>query len=297
MNIRDLKYLLAVAQYKHFGKAAQACFVSQPTLSAQVKKLEEELEVIIFERTNKSVFITTAGEVIIRQAKLIMNEVDRLYQLASNNQDPLAGRFDIGIIPTLGPYLLPHIIPKWKEALPNLEIHIHEDKTDTILASLKSGELDAIILALPVPDEACTTVTLFKEPFYVAMPSGHRLCAQSKVNAENLDNETLLLLADGHCLRDQALDVCHHVGINHETGLQATSLETLRQMVATGAGITLIPQLALPIHVANQEMIQVRAFSEPAPFRTVGILWREHSPRVNLCEKIAELSKIDPSLQ
>ncbi|MCW5588258.1 MAG: LysR family transcriptional regulator [Legionellales bacterium] len=289
MNIRDLKYLIAVAQHQHFGKAAKMCCVSQPTLSAQVKKLEEELGVVIFERTNKSVMITPIGKKIIQQAITTLHNVELLYQLAQQNHDPLAGRLDIGIIPTLGPYVLPHVVPGWREQLPKLSIHLHEDKTDVIVKALQQGELDAIILALPVPNEHCTTQFLFTENFYVALPKDHRLAVQAILTPQDLENETLLLLAEGHCFRDQALAVCHHVGIKREAGLQATSLETLRQMVALGAGITLLPKLALPTDSQHHEAVVIKPFNSPSATRSVGMLWREQSPRHQACVEVARI--------
>ncbi len=289
MNIRDLKYLIAVAELKHFGHAADSCFVSQPTLSSQLKKLEDELGVTLFERTNKSVLVTDIGIRIVDQATTVLREIDQIYALANQSKDPLAGRFELGIIPTLGPYLLPYIIPEIKKQLPNLELHIHEDKTDTVLDALKRGQLDAIISALPLEDHGCEIKELFQEPFYVAMVKDHKLASKSKVTISDIEDETLLLLADGHCLRDQALDVCKNVNIKREKGLQAASLETLRHIIATGVGVTLLPKIALTSDYKKNTDVIYKAFVDPAPFRKVGLVWRQLHARAICCEKIGQI--------
>jgi len=287
MNIRDLKYLIAVADYRHFGKAAKACFVSQPTLSAQLKKLEEELGVQLFERNNKQVFITPIGQTIIAQARIALRETEKLRELSQLAKDPFAGKFKLGVIPTLGPYLLPHILPIIKHKLPQLELLLFEDKTENVLAQLQQGKLDAIILALPVPHDGMVVRELFKEPFYVALPKQHVLDKQKNIKLKDLHHETLLLLEEGHCMRDQALAVCRSAKPNERNDYYATSLETLRQMVGIGAGVTLLPLLALMHH----HLVVNKAFSDPVPTRKVGMLWRKQSARTECCEKIVELVK------
>ncbi|WP_040953697.1 LysR substrate-binding domain-containing protein, partial [Coxiella burnetii] len=205
MNIRDLKYLLAVADSAHFGKAAEKCFVSQPTLSAQLKKLEEELGVRLFERNNKRVLITPIGQIIAAQVRVILQEVEKLKVLAQNAQDPFAGVFHLGIIPTLGPYLLPIILEIFKKRLPKLNLVVYENKTENILHELQQGRLDAVILALPVSAPNLVVQELFCEPFYVALPKHHPLAKKKSVTLADLEKETLLLLEEGHCLREQAL--------------------------------------------------------------------------------------------
>lgn len=288
MNIRDLKYLIAVAKHQHFGMAAQACHVSQPTLSAQLKKLEEELEVKLFERNNKKVLITTAGTQLLEQAKIILREVDQLKSLAKQTKDPLTGSFRLGTIPTLGPYWLPQVLPKLKTKLPKIDFFLHEEKTETLLQMLKVGKLDAAILALPVPNENFITQPLFEEKFFAAVPAQHRLGNKKILKLEQLSDETLLLLDEGHCLRDQALEVCHMTRVTEKVEFRATSLETLRHMVAIGSGITLLPASAITTTV-NSSLIRYIPFVKPAPFRSIAMIWRRTSVKNLCCEMIAKV--------
>ncbi len=288
MNIRDIKYFIAVAELKHFGKAADRCYVSQPTLSMQLKKLEEELNVQLFERTSKQVLITPEGEKLLVQARAVLREVDQMKQVAQNLQDPYSGSLRLGIIPTMGPYLLPKLLPLLSERFPNLEIILCEDKTDVILKRLKEGELDAIILALPVEDEGLVSKELFSEPFLLAVPETSALAKKKQIKMSDIENENLLLLADGHCLRDQALEACRFSGAAMRSGFQATSLETIRHMVAANAGITLLPKMVVDV-TPEQSSIVIRPFEEPAPSRLVGMLWRETSAHRVCCEAVAEV--------
>lgn len=285
MNLRDLGYLVAIAKHRHFGKAADACFISQPTLSAQLKKLEDELGVILFERTNKQILITPVGEQLIAQAQNILREVATFRELAKHTHNPLAGQFRLGIIPTLGPYLLPHILPIIKKHLPELELILHEDKTWRILEELRNGKLDAIILAIPVPSEGLVAKELFHEPFFIALPNKHPLAHKKELQLKDLIDENLLLLEDGHCLRDQALEVCQSVNMRENTGFHATSLETLRQMVASGSGVTLLPTLA----VGKNTNITIKPIAKQKAFRTIGMLWRKQSVREKCCNEIVKL--------
>lgn len=284
MNIRDLQYLVAVAKHRHFGKAADACFISQPTLSAQLKKLEDELGVTLFERNNKQILITPMGEQLIAQAQIILREVNALKDLAKQTQNPLSGKFRLGIIPTLGPYLLPHVLPIVKKKLPDLNIILHEDKTTRILDELRQGRLDAIILAIPVASEGLVIKELFHEPFLVALPAHHPLAIKKEIKVRELVDENLLLLEDGHCLRDQALEVCQTMHHQNNHGFHATSLETLRQMVVAGNGITLLPALA----VDKNPSVAVKPINKQKAFRLIGMLWRKQSIRIKCCEIIAE---------
>ncbi len=286
MNIRDLKYLIAVAETEHFGQAADRCCVSQPTLSMQLKKLEEELGVQFFERSNKSVMITPVGKALAEQARQILGEINTLKQIASHAKDPLSGEFRLGIIPTMGPYLLPKLLPIMKKHLPKIELIVNENKTHVLLSELRSGLLDAIILALPVPNEGLTAHDLFDEPFLLALPKGHALSKKNKVNLSDIENEELLLLEEGHCLRDQALEACGKIGARDRSGFKATSLETLRHLVAAGAGITLLPEMAIQ---KNNSKMLVKEFPKPCPSRKVGMLWRQNSARLVCCEKMREL--------
>lgn len=289
MNIRDLRYLVALADTRHFGKAAARCYVSQPTLSMQVKKMEESLGLSLFERTNKAVLVTPSGEKIIAQARLILNEINTLTQLAQQEKNPYAGVFRLGIIPTIGPYLLPELMPALQRACPELAVQLYEDKTDVIMAKLRKGELDGVLLALPVADQGdFTGATLLREPFYVAVPAGHPLTQQSGVVAEDLRTLPWLLLGEGHCFRAQALAVCQHQ-VQAQAGFQATSLETLRNMVATGAGVTLLPEMMVRRLPEDPGVVILPFQKTEAPSRDIGLLWRTGSPVLPICEQIMRL--------
>lgn len=286
MNLRDLKYLLALAEYRHFGKAAKACSVSQPTLSIQLKKLEQALGVQLVERGQKRVLITASGLRIVEQAKHVLSAMHELERLAKLANDPFSAELRLGLIPSLGPYLLPHILPVIKQQLPKLTLYLYEDKTETLLTQLNQGALDAVILALPVQHKGMTSQTLFKEPFFLVMPASHSLHYSKEMHLKDLNHDNLLLLEEGHCLRDQALEVCHKKSdIKEKTSYRATSLETLRHMVASGAGITLLPLLALEAH----PLILNKPFAAPIPERKIGILWRKDSALESCCKKLATL--------
>ena len=288
MNIRDLKYFVAVAETEHFSKAADQCFVSQPTLSMQLKKLEAELNVQLFERTSKRVLITDVGKKILEKAQHILNDIDVLKQIAEMAQDAYSGRIRIGIIPTMGPYLLPCLMPKIQEKYPNLELILYEDKTEIILEKLRQGALDTIILALPIEDQGLVTKKLFIEPFYAAIPKAHQLAKKKILAITDLENENLLLLGEGHCFREQALAACRFSGAHLKSGFQATSLETLRHMVAAGVGVTLLPQMMVDTIPKDTDIV-ILPFSDPVPSRQVGMLWRETSPSTTATKAIAAL--------
>ena len=284
MNLRDLGYLIAVAEHRHFGRAAAACFVSQPTLSTQLKKLEETLGVTLIERTNRQVMLTPVGESIVAQAQRVLDEVDRLVGFAEEHRDPLGGDFRLGIIPTVAPYLLPRILGPVREALPNLKMQLTEAQTAVIARMLREGELDAVILALPLGEDNIAEAVLYREPFYLAVSDRHEKANRASVRVADLDNEQVLLLEDGHCLRDQALEVCKSHNAVENTNFRATSLETLRQMVAANVGTTLMPRLAVTAHAAGVRYIP---FEEPdPPSRTIGIGWRTSSPRIALLDQM-----------
>ena len=232
MNLRDLHYLVALSDQRHFGRAAEACFVSQPTLSTQIRKIEGELGVRLVERTPRRILMTEVGDEIVRRARDILNEVEQIRNLARNTHDPESGTVRLGIFPTLGPYLLPHVVPIVRQRFPKLELLLSEDKTDNLLQQLREGKLDAAILALPVHEDSLRCEFLFEEPFVLAVAAEHPLAARRHMAVADLKNHTLLLLEEGHCLRDHALEVCHMSGANERTGFRATSLETLRQMIA-----------------------------------------------------------------
>jgi LysR family hydrogen peroxide-inducible transcriptional activator len=279
LKLKDLRYLVAVADTRHFGRAAERSFVSQPTLSAQLKKLEEYLGVQLIERAPKRVALTAAGEEIVERARRILAASEEIIELAHGHRDPLAGRIRLALLPTIGPYLLPGVAGKLRKQLPRLELMLYEYQTDLMLEKLHSGEIDVGILALPVPMDGLDSHVLYKEPFMVAMPANHRLSAKPSIKVEDLSQETLLLLEDGHCLRDQALEVCSSTDVHEKQDFRATSLETLRQMVAAGVGITLLPELAGRGAYGNARGVVIKPFAKPVPTRTIGAVWRKSSAR------------------
>lgn len=294
MNLRDLRYLVALADHRHFGRAAAACFVSQPTLSTQIKKLEEELDVALVERAPRRVMLTPAGRDIAERARRILSEVEQLKEIARRTRDPEAGTVRLGLFPTLGPYLLPHAVPRIRKRFPRLELLLVEEKTETILHQLREGRLDAGILALPLHDDQLHVEPLFEEPFLLAVPESHPLAKRGALSLEDLANESLLLLEDGHCLRDQALDVCHLSGAGEKTGFRATSLETLRQMVAANVGITLLPTLAVKPPVPRSENIHLLPFRDSRPSRQIAMVWRKSSAMGAFLVKLAEVFRTLP---
>lgn len=288
MNLRDLKYLVALADHRHFGRAAAASFVSQPTLSTQIRKLEDELGVSLVERAPRRVMLTPIGRELAERARRIIGEVEQMTELARRSRDPEAGSVRLGLFPTLGPYLLPHVLPGVRQRFPRLELLLVEEKTDQILARLRDGRLDAGILALPVHDEQLHAEPLFDEPFVLAVPRGHALARRRALHPADLRDLDLLLLEEGHCLRDQALDVCHLAGAGEREGFRATSLETLRQMVAAGVGVTLLPVLAVQPPVPVSPDIVLLPFEGDPPHRRIAMLWRRSSAMGGFLERLAE---------
>ena len=289
MNLRDLQYLVALADHRHFGRAAAASFVSQPTLSTQVRKLEEELGVALVERAPRKVMLTPAGLDMAARARRILAEVEQMKEAARRTRDPEAGTVRLGIFPTLGPYLLPHVLPRIRARFPRLELLLVEEKTDQILARLRDGRLDAGILALPLHEEQLHVEPLFEEPFVLAVPQTHAFARRSRALAlDDLDAEPLLLLEEGHCLREQALDVCRMAGASERHGFRATSLETLRQMVAAGVGATLLPVLAVQPPVPPSPDIRLLPFRGKAPSREIAMVWRRSSAMGGFLEELAQ---------
>jgi LysR family hydrogen peroxide-inducible transcriptional activator len=295
MNLRDLRYFIALAETRHFGRAAEACFVSQPTLSTQLKKLEEELGVALFERAPRNILLTPAGEQILRHAKLALSHVASMQEIAKHTKNPESASIRLGIFPTLAPYLLPHVVPKLRKRFPNLELLLIEEKTEILIHQLRDGLIDAAILAEPLTEEQFESMHLFTEPFVLALPEKHPLSNQLTLGMGELEQQHLLLLEDGHCLRDQALAVCALSGASEKEGFRATSLETLRQMVAAGVGITLLPMLAVKPPVPKSPYIRLLPFRNPAPTRRIALFWRKSSVRGaflrDLGQQIARLPK------
>jgi LysR family hydrogen peroxide-inducible transcriptional activator len=293
MNLRDIKYILAVAETRHFGKAAERCFVSQPTLSGQIKKLEEQLGVVIFERTNRSVEVTPIGDEILGHARLLVEQADAIEQVARAHQDPLAGPLRVGAIPTLSPYLMPLLLVPLKERCPQLKLVLFEETTDTLLRRLDQHELDAALLATPTLNPDLTDIPLFDEPFWLAHPRNHPLNEQNEITQDDLESIDLLLLAEGHCLSHQVMEVCK-LAERPRTGemadLRAASLETLLQLVSAGFGCTLVPALAVRGSWMTDSGIIARQLDLPDAQRRVSLVFRRSFPRRAALETLAEVA-------
>lgn len=292
MNLRDLKYVIAVAETRHFGKAAERCFVSQPTLSGQIKKLEEELGVDIFERTSRAVEITPVGEGILGHARQIMEQADMIQQLARAHQDPLAGLLRVGAIPTLSPYLMPLILAPLKKQYPQMKLVLAEELTDMLLERLRNHEIDAALLATAVEEQGLASLPLFDEPFWVAYPRKHRFYTKEKITLRDLEQENLLLLSEGHCLAKQAMDICH-IEAREEQGdladLRASSLETLIQLVRVGFGVTLVPALAMQGSWATGSGVVAQPLTVADASRRVSLVYRQSFPRIEALQSFAEV--------
>jgi LysR family transcriptional regulator, hydrogen peroxide-inducible genes activator len=289
LKLKDLRYLVAVADTRHFGQAAARCFVSQPTLSAQLKKLEDYLGVQLVERHPRRIALTEAGAQVVSRARRIIEASDEIVSLAELQRDPLAGRLRVALLPTIGPYLLPLVASRIRKKLPRVELLLYEYQTGAMLDHLNAGDIDVGILALPVPSEGLVERKLFDEAFVVAVPEHHALATRKTLKPADLNGETLLLLEDGHCLRDQALDVCARSQVHEKQDFRATSLETLRQMVASGGGITLLPELASSGAYGNARGVVTVPFAKPAPARHIGALWRKTSARSTAIEAVCEV--------
>ena len=290
MNLRDLEYLVALSQEHHFRKAAEKCFVSQPTLSGQLRKLEEELGVLLTERTSRKVLFTPAGDAITAQAKRILAETKELRDIARTFTEPMSGELHIGLIPTVGPYLLPHIIPVLKQHFPELQLFLYEAQTHTLLKQLADGELDCLILAQLDQMDSFAALPLYDEPMVLALPGDHAWARRKQVALSELKGEKLLMLEDGHCLRDQAMGFCFAAGIFEDQHFKATSLETLRNMVAAGSGLTLMPKLAVNPHQKDAGVSYIPVV-DPEPSRAITLLHRINSVRRPCFNEMAKVIK------
>lgn len=288
MNLRDLEYLVALDEERHFNRAAERCFVSQPTLSGQLRKLEERLGVTLVERTSRQVVMTDVGRAVAAQARRVLGEAKEIREIAQSYRDPMAGELQVGLIPTVGPYLLPLLMPDVKRDHPRLKLFLHEYQTAVLLERLRDGELDLLILALPVETTEFAEIDLYTEPFWLAAPPEDELAQREQVGLEDLSGREVLLLEEGHCLRGQALDVCFQGGASEYAGFRATSLETLRHMVGEGLGITLMPEFAVPAQRGEGMPVRYVPFSEPVPSRRIGILYRKRSYREPTFHALAE---------
>ncbi|MGD8908431.1 MAG: LysR substrate-binding domain-containing protein [Chromatiales bacterium] len=292
MNLRDLKYLIAVAETEHFGHAAARCYVSQPTLSGQIKKLEQELGVTLFERTNRSVSITPVGAEIVRHAKLILEQADVIKQLAQAQRDPLAGALRVGAIPTVSPYLIPLILLPLKQQYPQMRLVLSEEITDMLTRRLLEHQIDVAILATDVKEPELEVMPLFEEPFWLAHPRDHEIYNKDEISRRDLSHLDLLLLADGHCLTDQVMDVCRiREGAmdNEMVDLRAASLETLLQLVGAGFGCTLVPALAVRGTWTTDSGVIARKLHLKDAYRRVQFVYRKTFPRKHALEVLAEV--------
>lgn len=294
MTLTELRYIIAVARYRHFGRAAEACFVSQPTLSVGVRKLEEELGVRLFERSRSDVIVTAIGETIVQQAQAVVLAADEIQQTAAVAQDPLGRNLAVGVIYTIGPYLVPRLIAGLKELAPQLTLRIKENFSDALAAELRRGELDIAIMSLPFEAQGLIARPVYDEPFRVALPTGHVLAKNKQIRATELNTETLLLLGARNCFRDQVIEACPSCvqgGSGDDESLAKTlegsSLNTICQMVATGAGVTILPS-TMTINEDLKDYLVIRPFAPPAPHRTVAIYYRRGFARPEIVNCVAE---------
>lgn len=297
VTLTDLRYIVALARERHFGRAAEKCNVSQPTLSVAVKKLEDELGVMLFERSAADVKLTEIGQPLVAQAEKVLLEAQQMREIAEAGKDPMLGPLRLGVIFTIAPYLLPSLIPLMHKRAPRVPLFIQENYTARLLESLKRGELDVIIAALPLVQPGVVAQAAYEEPFRIVMPAGHSWAAEDKVDAEHLAEEPLLLLGAGNCFRDQVLEACPRCvrgsasgagGSGLQKTLEGSSLETIRHMVATGVGVTVLPCSAADPLAKSQSLVEVRPFTEPEPFRTVALAWRVTYPRNGIIDVLRE---------
>jgi len=294
MTLTELKYIVAVAREKHFGRAAEACFVAQPTLSVAIKKLEDELGVAIFERGGIEVSVTPIGLQIVAQAEHVLEQTASIKSIAKQNKDPLVGPLRLGIIYTIAPYLLPQLVHTMIETVPQMPLILQENFTVKLLEMLRAGELDAAIMALPFPDSGLNVQALYDEPFVVALPRQHQWADRDAISSADLKTQTMLLLGAGHCFRDQVLEVCPEMsrfstaGVGIARTFEGSSLETIRHMVASGIGITVLPQASVQLQPDSNSMLRYVRFKAPVPSRRVVIAWRKSFTRAGAIEVLRQ---------
>ena len=292
MTLTELKYIVAVARARHFGHAAEACYVAQPTLSVAIKKLEDELGVTLFERGGAEISVTPLGQQIIAQAERVLEQTAAIKELAKQNKDPLSGPLRLGVIYTIAPYLLPPLVRNVIDNVPQMPLILQENFTVRLLELLRQGELDAAIMALPLPEHGMSTQALYDEPFVVAMPKSHAWATRKSIPAKDLKSETMLLLGTGHCFRDQVLEVCPEMarysapGNGMQRTFEGSSLETIRHMVASGIGLTVLPRASVPDMDARDGMLRFVPFEAPVPSRRVVLVWRKSFTRRAAIEAI-----------
>ena len=293
MTLSELKYIVAVARERHFGKAAKACFVSQPTLSVAVKKLESELGVTLFERGSSEIVLTAVGKQIVTQAQIVLESADRVKQIAHEGDEQFVEPLRIGVIFTIGPYLLPHLIPILREQVPEMPIIVEEGFTADLRVKLKQGSLDAIIVSNPFEEPGINTCIMYEEPFVVVVPLSHPLAQVKSVAARQLESETVLLLGQGNCFRDQVLKACPECQRSGDQddlqrSLESGSIETIRHMVASGVGITVLPCTAAGAEEYSRRLLSIKRFRGMSPSRDVILAWRKGYPRVQAIDAVAE---------
>jgi LysR family hydrogen peroxide-inducible transcriptional activator len=288
-STRHLEYALAVAETLNFRQAAKLCHVTQPALSAQVAQLEELLGVRLFERDRRGVVVNPSGTEILQRARAVLNLLDDMMAKGRNLAAPFTGDLRLAVIPTVAPFLLPRVTPMIRRDYPDLRLLLREEQTDTCLAHLAAGKIELALLALEVDLGDVEVMPLFEDPFVLAVPSGHRLAKRRRVRESELENEEVLLLDDGHCLRDHALEVCKSRGAHEMGDFRASSLSTLIEMVASGIGSTLLPKMAIDAYVRHG--LSLLPFQKPAPFRTIGLIWRKGSSRADEFRAIGTLFK------
>jgi LysR family hydrogen peroxide-inducible transcriptional activator len=287
MTLTELKYVVALAQERHFGRAAQKCFVTQPTLSLALAKLEDELGVRLFERNKNEVLLTPMGAEVVEQARRVLDEVGKIASLAKGAQNQLAGALRLGVIPTIGPYLLPELVPILRRRAPDMPLILEENFTGNLVPMLRDGEIDAALIALPFTVAGVKTRTLYEEPFSVVVPDGHAWAKKKRVRPDELSGENLLVLNAGHCFREQVLEACPgQANTANPEGRSGSSLETIRNMVASGLGVSVLPDTALQPRYANR-LVKVVPFTEPVPSRKVAIAWRASFSRPQAVEAVA----------
>ena len=294
MNLSELRYVIALARERHFGRAASACFISQPTLSVAIKKLEDELGVTLFERTRHEVRVTTVGKLVVEKAQQVLEAVKSLRQAASSEGDQLTGPLRIGAIFTIGPYLFPDLIPNLNERAPKMPLIVEENYTTVLAEKLKQGDLDVIIISLPFDEPNILTLPLYEEPFVVLLPASHPLTERKTLGSKNLEGENILMLGEGHCFRDQVIDACPACApkaIGESASVytaEGSSLETIRHMVASGMGLTVLPCTAAGADRYSQRLLAIRRFSRPSPSRVVALAWRATFPRPKVIDVVKE---------
>ncbi|TNF34789.1 MAG: hydrogen peroxide-inducible genes activator [Gammaproteobacteria bacterium] len=279
ITLKQLKYLCAVAQLRHFGNAAKACHISQSALSTAILELENQLGVTLLERQHKHVMLTPIGEQVVERAQALLADADDLIMLASTNREPFTAEMHMGVIPTIAPYVLPQLLAALRKNHPDFKLFIREDLSGNLVQALQQGELDVLLLALPYPADNTATRHLFHDPFQLAYPPQHPVSQMASLKLRDLKGQDLLLLEDGHCLRDHALDACRLKNSDVNVPYQATSLNTIVQMVANGIGITLLPQMAIDSGLLAGTGIQIRPFTEKKVWRSIGLMWRSKCPR------------------